>query len=353
MRKTTFNVFVVFLLVIMGASFHGMIFPQMAVGADSGDYQKWKSVGSTAAIEGVNRIAVRSMVLPFQRKWIALSNAGYAEPNGQCTIAALDGLSEKLGVSRGAQTLVEVHSAPEKPLWFAIYDAFTGFLAYLQVNPERVEWDISDASNIFSKITVENVKANYIFNNADSFAPDFGGNEFAIVTIANAVAAGVPAYVFRSLEFHDHLCPGLTSGILIGQFAKHYFRALGTGSWFVQGLQPWCKEDALMVMLNATPGKSGYGVIYSTPEERKKWAPYGDAVNIIFHYNPETKLWEGLVVGFQWASQTGCEQFSNNLVKKLCSDLYYLNYLDQPELFVKVLTTLTLKPGVHPKSLRY
>ncbi|MEJ5365085.1 MAG: FmdE family protein [Desulfosoma sp.] len=315
-------------------------------------YDKYYQIGSLAASEARSRISSRSMALPFQRKWIALSNAGYAEPNGEQSLAALDGLSDVLGVSRGSQTLVEVHSAPERPLWFAIYDDSSGFMAYMEVNSEAIR-DVVATTSIFKVASVENVKADFIFKNPESFAPQFGGNEFAVVTIANAVAAGAPAYAFRSFEFHDHYCPGVTSGILMAQYAKKYFSGRGPGSWFVQGLQPWCKEDALMVMLNATPGKSGYGVIYSTPEQRKAWHPYEDAVNIIFRFDSGSNTWEGLVLGFQWADQTGCEQYQNSTINKLCADLYYLNYLDQPEKFVRLLTTIKLDPGIHPKTLKY
>ncbi|WP_448382822.1 FmdE family protein, partial [Desulfosoma sp.] len=208
-------------------------------------------------------------------------------------------------------------------------------------------------SNLFELISVENIKAETLFKTPDAFSIKFGGNEFAIVTIANAAARGVPAYALRSFEFHDHYCPGVTSGILMAQFAKKYFASSPPGSWFVQGLQPWCTEDALMVMLNATPGKSGYGVVYSTPEQRKTWAPYSDAVSIIFHLNAKTNRWEGLVLGFKWAEKTGCEQYTDARLSRLCADLYYLDFLDQPELFVQLLTTVTLAEGVHPKTLKY
>ena len=45
---------------------------------------------------------------------IALSNAGYAEVYSEVTMGALDGLSRTLGVSRGDNSLVEIHSAAGK-----------------------------------------------------------------------------------------------------------------------------------------------------------------------------------------------------------------------------------------------
>jgi formylmethanofuran dehydrogenase subunit E-like metal-binding protein len=67
-------------------------------------------------------IRTHSQKAPDTRQLVALSNAGYAEIDGEGTMAALDGLSEVTRASRGAGTLLEIHSAARVPLWFAVYD---------------------------------------------------------------------------------------------------------------------------------------------------------------------------------------------------------------------------------------
>jgi hypothetical protein len=159
------------------------------------------------------------------------------------------------------------------------------------VDPSRVG-SFRNASGLFNLRVVQKINADYLFSKyypvngaAPAFSTGFGAdsaNEFRIVTIANAVASGVPAYAVRASEFHDHYCPGVTSGIMMAQVMKEYFAKMGGAkAWFVHGLQPWCKEDALMVMLNATPGKSGYAATYSTAADWAGWALGSRTVDIV------------------------------------------------------------------------
>jgi formylmethanofuran dehydrogenase subunit E-like metal-binding protein len=45
-----------------------------------------------------------------------------------------------------------------------------------------------------------------------------------------------------------------------GSVVKNNDLLKNSDTCFVQGIQPWCKDDALMIMLNTTPGKTGYAV---------------------------------------------------------------------------------------------
>jgi formylmethanofuran dehydrogenase subunit E-like metal-binding protein len=51
---------------------------------------------------------------------------------------------------------------------------------------------------------------------------------------------------------------------MMADYVKKHLPLEQGGSYFVQSVQPWCKEDALLIMLNATPGKGGYAVTYPT-----------------------------------------------------------------------------------------
>lgn len=107
-------------------------------------YEIFKTIGKQAAEEGVAMIKRQTGRSPARNMVIVLSNAGYAEIEGQSTMGALDGVSEVTRVSRGANTLVEIHSAPESSLWFAVYDRNSGNCAYLQVNPSRRVGSLQD-----------------------------------------------------------------------------------------------------------------------------------------------------------------------------------------------------------------
>ncbi|SLM31897.1 conserved exported hypothetical protein [Desulfamplus magnetovallimortis] len=335
------------------------------------NYLTWSVLGMRAAYEA----AVNTQhELGIDYAAIVLTNAGYAEIDGLSTEAALDGLQELTYASRGNNSLVEVHSKYDDALWFAIYYPTSGMCAYLEVNPLSVSKLFSStdspsfyqiitdnlavsSSELFSIASFENINPEHLYANADEYNDKFGTqlvfgkNAFRIVTIANAVAKGAPKSLLRSVEFHDHYCPGVTSGILAVNYIKKNFPLTSGGSYFVQSVQPWCKEDALMTLLNATPGKGGYSVLYSTAEDREAWnEDVKDAATIIYRQDGETKKWDGIVIGIS-LGDTGCPDYgTGSIMSKLCSDLWHLDRLDQPESFVKVINQFELPEGVSPKD---
>ena len=353
--KSTRILFTLMLTLMVGLVFSQ---PVDASYADS-DYAYWKTVGRKASLKAVQ-------MLKEQVSWInskdliALSNAGYAEVYSEVTMGALDGLSRTLGVSRGNNSLVEIHSAAGKDLWFAIYHQRSGYCVYLQVDPDALNSGLGygqgDRQSIFSIAVMEQINAAHLFENAEVYAEKFsnsifGGNEFRIVTICNAVAKDAPAYAVRSFEFHDHYCPGVTSGIFMALYMRDFYPLSSGGSYFVQSVQPWCKEDALLSMLNATPGKKGYAVTYPTDEDIAAWPEWAsDAATIIYRQDPDTGNWVAIVLGFTWADDTGCPDYGNSVLTKLCTDLWYLDRLDQPEEFVTELKQITLPEGAVPKD---
>jgi len=164
------------------------------------------------------------------------------------------------------------------------------------------------------------------------------------------VAVGAPSCAVRAFEFHDHYCPGVTSGILMALYIKNNFAKEPAGSYFVQSVQPWCKEDALMVILNTTPGKSGYHVSYPTAGDMTSWADkVKNASTIVYRKDPVSGLWDGVVLGYQGGT-TGCPSYGHSVMDKLCADLWYLKRLDHPEEFIKVLHEFELPEGVTPQS---
>lgn len=340
-------------LVLLAMGMFGVFSHSQAMAQSAEDaalYDVFKLVGELAATESLKNMYANGAAPNFDNL-IVMSNAGYAEFAGYSTQAVLDGLSHGTGASRGRLNLLEIHSAPNMPLWVAIYDKASGLCSYLQVNPALTGLDDLFGISRVEKINVEHLYANAAEYDQKFSSGIFGGNEFRIVTILNSIAKGAPVYAARSFEFHDHYCPGVTSGILMVNYLKKHFALSSGGSYFVQGIQPWCKEDALMVLLNATPGKSGYAAVYANAADIATWKTDAkDAANIIYRYDGATKKWDGVVLGFTWAADTGCEPYGSGTIGKLCSDLWYLEHMDEPELFVKEIMRFELPDGVVPKD---
>jgi formylmethanofuran dehydrogenase subunit E-like metal-binding protein len=349
------------------------LIPSISLSASSKEYRVWKAIGA--------RVAWESSRLTGQRLGtgdpIALTNAGYAEIDGYSTQGCMDGLTWRLGVTRGSNTLLEIHSRYDKALWFFIYYKKSGVGVYLEVNPEAIPELVNKpdkhgfsqiagnklripASQLFTRTAVEKIKAEHLFANAEEYNKKFknkifGGNEFRIVTIANAVAAGAPAYAIRAFEFHDHYCPGVLSGILMVNYIKEYFSLQSPGdNYFVLTVNPWCKEDALIVLLNTTPGKKGYAISYPSEGDIAQWKEGAkNAATIIFRQDGATKKWEGRLLGFSFDKANEMHEFpdyGSSLLNKLYSALWYLDYLDQPELFVSIIKEFELAEGEDPKA---
>jgi len=318
-------------------------------------YSQWKAVGQFAADLSLEMIQ-KAAATPDKDNLIVLANAGYAEMSGMSTQGALDGLAKVTGASRGKNTLLEIQSAAREPLWFATYDRQSGFCAYLEMKKSGT----SDAESfprtlspeMFGIRTVERIDAPYLYQHAKAFETRlasriFGNNAFRVITIANAVASGASARVIRALEFHDHYCPGVISGIFMAGYVQTHFPP-GKSGYFVHSVDPWCKEDALMVLLNATPGKKKYAVSYPAKADRAERLPEVEtAATIVYRRDDQNQKWEGIILGFDWAD-TACTESGSGIIDKLCMDLWYLEQIDTPETFVKVLKTVTLPDGVSP-----
>ncbi|MBN2524861.1 MAG: hypothetical protein JXR76_00620 [Deltaproteobacteria bacterium] len=320
------------------------------------NYQYWKFVGASAAVQALRHMHITR---PHSGDFIVLTNAGYAEVQGRTTQGALDGPGHTLGVSRGNHSLVEIHSSATASLWFAVFHKASGICTFLEFDPNALKRMRRIGNNfhypLFSTIEKTTVTADAIFANPDDAisvfsGKIFNGNEFRIVTIINGILAGVPTPAIRAMEFHDHYCPGVTSGVFITEYLKKYLVAPPGSSYFVQSVQPWCKEDALLAILNTTPGKKSYHLVYSTDEDIARWKDdVQDAATIVYWKSPDADVWSGVVLGFEFGD-TDCPIYGNSLLDKLCSDLYYLKKLNTPGLYVREVHRFTLPKGTNPQD---
>jgi len=338
-------------LIILGSGFCSP-----AAGSVS-TFAKWEAIGRVAATQALEMIT-KADVIPSKDKLIVLTNAGFAEADGEATSGALDGLAAVTGASRGRSSLLEIHSAPWSPLWFALYDKSSGFCTYLEVDPSEAakipQGKTEIPQRLFRLAATERIDAEYLYQHSAEYQTKFeskifGGNAFRIITIANAVAASAPQGVVRAFEFHDHYCPGVISGIFMARYLKEHFPP-GKSGYFVHTVDPWCKEDALLVLLNTTPGKRSYAVSYPTADDRVGRIPEAkNASTIVYRQNRQTSRWEGLVLGFTWV-ETSCPKIGNALIEKLCADLWYLDRMEKPEDFVKVIKRFELPDGISPRD---
>ncbi len=339
-------------------------------------YGFWTGLAGYARSEANQRLGKSEARL---RDGLVLTNAGYVEVNGSGTMPCLDSLHGWRGALPGKGTLLNVHSSRTSNLWFFFYETTSGNGVFLEVDAAAIAPLMSSLAgrpskellsglrkvppgNLFSRIALENVKAENIL--ADAAAWDrkmtekvFGGREFAIATIANAKPHGAPGGLINAMLFHDHYCPGVTSGyFLVNYLDKHFPLQAPSDKYFVYSIPPWCKDDAFLVLLNTTPGKGGYAVTHMNEAARATLKDeYKDIAGIFFRWNSMADQWQGRVLSFSFQDVQKLSGIDSKQgfpwEYRLKLNLWLLSQLDRPEQFIRPLKEVTLASGESPADL--
>jgi len=183
------------------------------------------------------------------------------------------------------------------------------------------------------------VDIDYLENHTDegnvTFKGAFNGNEFSLVGISNVWGRGGSFDFIQDTCFHDHLCPGVTSGLFIAKYVEEKLPItnISTESYKVISCPNWCKEDLLQMRWDATPGKSGMFVMALTDTERN--AIPGIA-GIYIRWNDTAKEGDALVLAYNSSSvKTGWKGPAWG--SKLASDVVLMDYVDTPQAFVSTI----------------
>jgi len=287
---------------------------------------------------------------------LILTNAGHAIVSGQTTQAALKGLTAESGNSIGDANLFQVLRPHWKPLWFFFFNKATGEAVYLQADSLALNNSLDDFKSltdeeVFTKVSKANVDLGFMLNNTDEGNSTFnqkvfGGNEFSLVGISNVWANGGSFDFMQAAAFHDHLCPGVTSGYMLAKFVEKTLPITNVSqeSYKVIACPNWCKDDALQMIWDATPGKSGMFVMALTDTEKKAlFTRYNqsDVAGIYIRWNDTAKEGDALVLGFNWTRAReldGSAKFQGpSWAPKLIEDVRLMEYWDTPEVVVSVI----------------
>jgi formylmethanofuran dehydrogenase subunit E-like metal-binding protein len=336
------------------------------------EYFFWNKIAKRSAIQAWKMMGHK----PLPKNSIVLTSAGYSVIDGYTTEACLDGLRLFTGSSAGKGSLISVHRKRNSPLWFFFYDKKTGYGVYCEINSSLLSSKLScldsfppkKISNKLAKIPVdalynilciERINADYMLSNLEEWNENFsdkifGGNEFSITTIVNIIEKNAPYDLIRSAMFHDHLCPGLTSGYLLANYIEEHFPIDQSSKYFYFSLPPWCKDDAIQILLNTTPGKRSYAVTYLTQEDKDRLKDeYQNIAGIFFRKN-DNGIWEGSVLDFDFDLAREMMDIDWNGMywweSRLLMNIGFLPYLETPETFISELKGFFLEEGVEPKN---
>jgi formylmethanofuran dehydrogenase subunit E-like metal-binding protein len=303
---------------------------------------------------------------------LAMTDAGYpivgGKAGGKTTEPGIDAITASTGCTIGNGNLLLIQRGKEKPLWFAFFDKETKRCVYLEVKDsvlEKSSKEFKKLSNvdIFSIIAVETIGADELLSNPEAWNPKmdaqvFGGNEFSIITIANVWAKGAPYEFLNAAEFHNHICPGVTSGYFIVKYLDENLPLLSSSdNYEIIGCPPWCKDDAIQVIFDKTVGKR-YVAMHLTPEDSEQLP---DVAGIYIRWNSTVKNGDGLVLTFNWTKARAVCEIDPAYEKeawywwwmRLKMDMGMTDYLDDPGIFVSTMHAFNVGSTAEIEQLKY
>jgi formylmethanofuran dehydrogenase subunit E-like metal-binding protein len=306
--------------------------------ADSAVMQE---LGSKAAKTAMQELKVEN----GDANVLVLTSAGHAIVGGQTTQAAIKGLTAESGNSVGDANLFQVLRPHWKPVWFYFFDKATGEAVFMQADSQALNKSLDEFKalpndQVFSRVSRANVDIEYLANHTDEGNETFNkkafnGNEGSLAAISNVWARGGSFDFIQATCFHDHLCPGVTSGLFLAKYVEEKLPItnISTESYKVISCPNWCKDDLLQMRWDATPGKSGMFVMALTDTEKK--AVPGVA-GIFIRWNDTAKEGDALVLAYNSSSvKSGWK--GPDWGSKMATSVALMDYVDSPEDFVSTI----------------
>ena len=222
---------------------------------------------------------------------LLLTNAPYGGIGGKSCVAFLASAQSATGCGLGSRNLLLVHTALTEPLWFALYRKDSHKLVF-------AKWNGSGFNPKAVDLRPESVFTRKGWLQAKSA---IGPRVFSVVSLSLAWGVNPPWPLIMSASFHDHFCPGVNAGYLMGQKVLDQL-PLKPGCQYIFSSAPGkCWADALQVMFNATPGKAGTYVMNIKGSKLKKYAVKGVApMTVAMRVNYKKNKCDALVLGFDW-----------------------------------------------------
>jgi len=288
---------------------------------------------------------------------LALTDATYVKVNGKTTEGCVDLIREETGCTVGQGNLLFFHRAVSYPLKIVLFRKDTK-------DAVVITWNGKKAGKV--KLNLDGDKATrpegwkQIQKKIKSLS-----DTFTMVTIANAWAKGAPYDFLRCCELHNHLCPGLSSGYQIAQFILEKY-PLKKGEKYVWiACPPWCKDDAIQVLLDLTPGKRSMFVKNLSGDQKKAVSCEKQNENIagiLVIWNNKKNKGKAIVFRYDWGkvcSVSGIERKDFKPEGGTKNPVFWttrvkcnwglMPYLDKPGNFVKVAKELEITPQMYSK----
>lgn len=259
----------------------------------------------------------------------AITDAGYVIINGETTEKYVDIIQEETGCSVGRNNLLFVQRHTGYPLKIALFRKDTYEMVGISYDGTAAE---KTARLYMSFNTINDKEPWGIIQKA------LGGDAFSFLTVAHHWAAGAPHDFFKCVELHNHICPGITSGYFIAKFMQKKYPLQDGESYTYISCPPWCKDDAIQVLLDKTPGRRGIFVKQISDEQKERLVNPSVAGIMLINMG-DKKGAKAVILSFDWdkASELAGSKNLEGLQSRLKTITGLIPYYDKPGLCVNVL----------------
>jgi formylmethanofuran dehydrogenase subunit E-like metal-binding protein len=259
-----------------------------------------------------------------------LTDATYVRVAGRTSEPLIDVIQEETGCTVGRGNLLFFHRPTNYPLKIAMFLRDTEQCVVVSCDGKRIEWKKYDLGR---KAVA---KPSFWTTEDAPLAPD----TFTIVSLAKAWVAGAPHDLLKCAEFHNHLCPAIISGYMIARYIIKSYPLKKEEAYIWIACPPWCKDDAVQVLLDLTAGKKCLYVI-ELKESQKRELTFENPAGMLIIWNERRNMGKGIVFSFDW------EKARREDKLQMVVDL--LSYAEKPEEFVSVVRESELTPEMMEK----
>lgn len=294
--------------------------------------------------------ALKELSKPKKTQFLVVTNITYTvRQRPQCAVI-VDELSRLAGVSQSKGNLIVAQDSPSRSPFVYVYNPSKDKAIYIELDREL--------RSIKTRQSKENIKTLLSKDDVfEAFSKDklFKGNEYRLLMMTSLWSKGLLTNdVINAVRLHNHYCPGVTSGYHIGNFILENL-PLSDGQGYVFIAMPmWCKDDAIQVMLDVTPGKRS---LYALPlKDKEKGCLKEEAKNIagiVFRYDRVKKEGDLAVLGYDWEGirkDAGVSDSMKSITNAVKLTHYMMSERDVYKKYVNIIKTVRLKHDETPED---
>jgi formylmethanofuran dehydrogenase subunit E-like metal-binding protein len=266
--------------------------------------------------------------------FLVLTNAPYVKVNGACALLYLKQVQDITGCSVGKGNLLFFQRSQNHPLRMMLFKKSTGDAVIISLKEQK---PVTEKLNLGAQTISE---ASFWKTTGELNA---GKDMFTLATIANMWAKGAPYDFLKSAELHNHICPGVTSGYLLARYILNRYPLQKDERYTVVACPVWCKEDALQVVLDCTPGKKRM-VVKPLSKKQQEQISVKNPAGMVLIWDAKNKTGKGVVLSFDFDR---LRRLAPKDASKAVMVLAASDYLDKPDQFVSESARFELNQAVY------